>query len=47
MKEDILLKLDLLSEQIRFIEERSPQIIAEYRTKLEEKNAGIIRGYAD
>jgi uncharacterized protein (TIGR00255 family) len=37
LKEDILLKLDLLSEQIRFIEERSPQIIAEYRTKLEEK----------
>ena len=28
LKEDILLKLDLLSEQIRFIEERSPQIIA-------------------
>ena len=24
LKEDILLKLDLLSEQIRFIEERSP-----------------------
>ena len=27
LKEDILLKLDLLSEQIRFIEERSPQIM--------------------
>lgn len=46
LKEDILLKLDLLSEQIRFIEERSPQIIAEYRTKLEENDAGIIRGYS-
>ena len=42
LKEDILLKLDLLSEQIRFIEERSPQIIAEYRTKLEEKRRELL-----
>ena len=42
LKEDILLKLDLLSEQIRFIEERSPQIIAEYRTKLEEKMRDLL-----
>ena len=42
LKEDILLKLDLLSEQIRFIEERSPQIIAEYRTKLEEKMRELL-----
>lgn len=42
LKEDILLKLDLLSEQIRFIEERSPQIIAEYRTKLEEKMQELL-----
>ena len=42
LKEDILLKLDLLSEQIRFIEERSPQIIAEYRTKLEEKMRELV-----
>lgn len=42
LKEDILLKLDLLSEQIRFIEERSPQIIAEYRTKLEEKTRELL-----
>ena len=39
---NILLKLDLLSEQIRFIEERSPQIIAEYRTKLEEKMRELL-----
>ena len=42
LKEDILLKLDLLSELIRFIEERSPQIIAEYRTKLEEKMRELL-----
>ena len=42
LKEDILLKLDLLSEQIRFIEERSPQIIAEYRTQLEEKMRELL-----
>ena len=42
LKEDILLKLDLLSEQIRFREERSPQIIAEYRTKLEEKMRELL-----
>ena len=42
LKEDILLKLDLLSEQIRFIEERSQQIIAEYRTKLEEKMRELL-----
>ena len=42
LKDDILLKLDLLSEQIRFIEERSPQIIAEYRTKLEEKMRELL-----
>ena len=42
LKEDILLKLDLLSEQIRFIEERSPQIIAEYRTKSEEKMRELL-----
>ena len=42
LKEDILLKLDLLSEHIRIIEERSPQIIAEYRTKLEEKMRELL-----
>ena len=37
LKKDILSKLAFLEEQIAFIEERSPQIIAEYRAKLEDK----------
>ena len=37
LKKDILAKLDNLEEQVAFIEERSPQIVAEYRKKLEEK----------
>lgn len=42
LKKDILSKLDILSEQIEFIEERSPQIIAEYRTKLEDKMKELL-----
>lgn len=42
LKEDILSKLDVLEEQIVFIEERSPQIIAEYRTKLEDKMKELL-----
>lgn len=37
LKEDILGKLKLLEEQVSYIEERSPQIIDEYRAKLEDK----------
>ena len=37
LKKDILSKLAFLEEQIAFIEERSPQIIEEYRVKLEDK----------
>ena len=37
LKEDIFGKLDGMLTKIDFIEERSPQIIAEYRAKLEEK----------
>ena len=37
LKQDILAKLDYLGGQVSFIEERSPQIVAEYRSKLEEK----------
>ena len=37
LKKDILDKLSNLEELIGYIEERSPQIIQEYRTKLEEK----------
>lgn len=42
LKKDILSKLDILSEQIAYIEERSPQIVAEYRAKLEEKLREIL-----
>ncbi len=42
LKEDILSKLDLLSEQIGYIEERSPQIVAEYRAKLEDKMKELL-----
>lgn len=42
LKKDILSKLELLEEQIRFIEERSPEIVAEYRAKLEEKMRELL-----
>ena len=37
LKEDLLGKLDGMLEKITLIEERSPQIVSEYREKLEEK----------
>lgn len=37
LKGDLLGKLDQMAADVAFIEERSPQIIAEYRSKLEEK----------
>jgi uncharacterized protein (TIGR00255 family) len=37
LKRDLLGKLDQMVADVAFIEERSPQIIAEYRSKLEEK----------
>ena len=42
LKKDIISKLNLLSEQIGFIEERSPQIVAEYRAKLEDKMKELL-----
>ena len=42
LKKDILSKLDILSEQIGFIEEWSPKIVAEYRAKLEEKMKELL-----
>lgn len=42
LKKDIISKLDLLSEQIGFIEERSPQIVVEYRAKLEDKMKELL-----
>lgn len=37
LKRDLLGKLDQMAADVTFIEKRSPQIIAEYRSKLEEK----------
>lgn len=37
LKRNLLGKLDQMAADVTFIEERSPQIIAEYRSKLEEK----------
>ncbi len=37
LKRDLFGKLDDMLEKVDFIEERSPQIVAEYRAKLEEK----------
>lgn len=37
LKRDLLGKLDQMAADVAFIEERSPQIIAEYRSKLEKK----------
>ena len=37
LKRDLLGKLEQMAADVAFIEERSPQIIAEYRSKLEEK----------
>ena len=37
LKRDLLIKLDELLEHVAYVEERSPQIVAEYRDKLTEK----------
>ena len=42
LKKDILSKLDSLEKEIVFVEERSPQIVAEYRAKLEDKKKELL-----
>ncbi len=42
LKEDILRTLDGMEAQVGLIEERSPQIISEYRLKLEEKTRELL-----
>lgn len=37
LKEDLMSKLDSMLEKVAFIEERSPQIVAEYQQKLRQK----------
>lgn len=42
LKVDLLDKLDAMLSDVAFIEERSPQIMKEYRTRLEEKIQEIL-----
>ena len=42
LKNDLLHKLDHMEELVGFIEERSPQIVSEYRKKLETKMAEVL-----
>ena len=42
LKKDILEKLGTLEELVGFIEERSPQIVKEYRERLEEKTKELL-----
>ena len=42
LKKDILEKLGTLEELVGFIEERSPQIVKEYRERLEEKTQKLL-----
>lgn len=43
LKKDLLSKLDNMSEIVAFIEKRSPEIIKEYRSKLENKVAELLK----
>ena len=48
LKKDILAKLTFLEQEVSAVEERSPQIVAEYRQKLEENRlAAEVILYAD
>lgn len=42
LQKDLLAKLDEMSRSVDFIEERSPQIIAEYRNRLEDKVRELV-----
>ena len=42
LKKDIIDKLDGMLEKVAYIEERSPEIIAEYRAKLEDKVKALL-----
>ena len=46
LKNDLLGKLDYMLEQVAFIEERSPRVVAEYRMKLEEKVHELLESAA-
>lgn len=42
LKGDMLVKLDSMLDMVSYIEERSPKLIAEYRTKLEDKVKDLL-----
>ncbi len=44
LKEDLLSKLELLSSEIMYIEERSPEIVEYHQQKLEEKLNNLLEG---
>lgn len=46
LREDLLKKLDYMLELVSFIEERSPRIVEEYRTKLTDKVKELLNGAA-
>lgn len=46
LKEDLLGKLDYMGELITYIEEYSPQVVTEYRARLEEKVRELLENTA-
>ena len=46
LRDDLLKKLDYMLELVSFIEERSPRIVEEYRTKLTDKVKELLNGAA-
>lgn len=46
LKADLLGKLSLMNDILDFVEERSPEILAEYRAKLEDKVKELLAGAA-
>ena len=45
LSKDLIFKLDAMLEHVAFIEERSPQLIDEYKKKLYEKVQDFLRGH--
>ena len=42
LKEDVLLKVDAIEEKVKFIEERSPETVKEYRERLYDKMREVL-----